>query len=186
MGAPLAGHTGRSASRSSAALLRAQQPPGGTSGSRSTFSSSRSGEGGANRWTVTSAEGRSGTQTWTVPQPPTDAPRGCHSPFSRCWKEGENSLAVILAMRASSWAFCAAVRAASALARECEVLAGRGGEGRKGSSSERGPVAPRSPPLVHSADTPPPARLGVSACPRSRAQGTPWQGPGPKRRGRPA
>ena len=27
------------------------------------------------------------------------------SPFSLCWKEGENSLAVILAMRASSWAF---------------------------------------------------------------------------------
>lgn len=26
-------------------------------------------------------------------------------PFSRCWKEGENSLAVILAIRASSWAF---------------------------------------------------------------------------------
>lgn len=56
-----------------------------------------------------------------------------HSPFSRCWKEGENSLAVILATRASSWAFCAAVRAASALARECDVLAGRGREGGKGS-----------------------------------------------------
>lgn len=27
------------------------------------------------------------------------------SPFSLCWKEGENSLAVILAIRASSWAF---------------------------------------------------------------------------------
>jgi hypothetical protein len=44
------------------------------------------------------------------------------SPFSLCWKEGENSLAVILAIRASSWAFWAAVRAASALAREWEVL----------------------------------------------------------------
>lgn len=28
-----------------------------------------------------------------------------NSPFSLCWKEGENSLAVILAIRASSWAF---------------------------------------------------------------------------------
>lgn len=56
-----------------------------------------------------------------------------HSPFSRCWKEGENSLAVILAMRASSWAFCAAVRAASALAREWEVLAGGGREGGQAS-----------------------------------------------------
>lgn len=34
-------------------------------------------------------------------------------------------MAVILAMRASSWAFCAAVMAASALAREWEVLQGK-------------------------------------------------------------
>lgn len=38
-----------------------------------------------------------------------DGIRGHHSrqnsPFSLCWKEGENSLAVILAIRASSWAF---------------------------------------------------------------------------------
>lgn len=55
-------------------------------------------------------------------------PGHADSPFSRCWKEGENSLAVIRAMRASSWAFWAAVRAASALAREWEVLGG--GDGR--------------------------------------------------------
>lgn len=52
------------------------------------------------------------------------------SPFSLCWKEGENSLAVILAIRASSWAFWAAVRAASALAREWEVLGGERQGGR--------------------------------------------------------
>lgn len=36
-------------------------------------------------------------------------------PFPGCWKEGENFLAVTLAMRLSSWAFWAAPTAASAL-----------------------------------------------------------------------
>lgn len=81
-----------------------------------------------------------------------------HSPFSRCWKEGENSLAVILATRASSWAFCAAVRAASALARECDVLAGRGREGGKGSRSKTGRAVASdlTYSFVHSANTAPP------------------------------
>lgn len=39
---------------------------------------------------------------------------GC-PPFPGCWKEGENCLAVTLAMRLSSWAFWAAATAASAL-----------------------------------------------------------------------
>ena len=63
-------------------------------------------------------------------------PGHADSPFSRCWKEGENSLAVIRAMRASSWAFWAAVRAASALAREWEVL---GGGDRRAVRARNGP-----------------------------------------------
>lgn len=59
------------------------------------------------------------------------------SPFSLCWKEGENSLAVILAIRASSWAFWAAVRAASALALEWEVLGGRDREGGEATEAQR-------------------------------------------------
>lgn len=43
-----------------------------------------------------------GTWPWRTPCPTRLAP---DSPFSLCWKEGENSLAVILAIRASSWAF---------------------------------------------------------------------------------
>ena len=68
--------------------------------------------------------GALGHSPWEASRDPDRA----DSPFSRCWKEGENSLAVIRAMRASSWAFWAAVRAASALAREWEVLGG--GDGR--------------------------------------------------------
>lgn len=49
-----------------------------------------------------------------------------YSPSSRCWKDGENSLAVTLATRASSCAFWAAVSAAFALVREWEVLGDRG------------------------------------------------------------
>lgn len=43
-----------------------------------------------------------GMWAWRTPCPTRPAP---DSPFSLCWKEGENSLAVILAIRASSWAF---------------------------------------------------------------------------------
>lgn len=58
-------------------------------------------------------------------------------------------MAVILAMRASSWAFCAAVTAASALAREWEVLQGKGETG----TCERGVTAvpggfPGPPPEI--------------------------------------
>lgn len=76
-------------------------------------------------------QGAPGHSPWQVSGDP-----GCvDSPFSRCWKEGENSLAVIRAIRASSWAFWAAVRAASALAREWEVL-GRG-DGRAVRAQDR-------------------------------------------------
>lgn len=110
-------------------------------------------------------------------------PRGdAHSPFSRCWKEGENSLAVILAMRASSWAFCAAVRAASALAREWEVLAGGGGRAGQGSGSK---VEGQWPPdlthaCIHPATIPPPqqARVPASASGPGRTPARPEAGLG--------
>lgn len=46
-------------------------------------------------------------------------------PFPGCWKEGENCLAVTLAMRLSSWAFWAAPTAASALPCAWAVLTHR-------------------------------------------------------------
>lgn len=49
---------------------------------------------------------------------------GC-PPFPGCWKEGENCLAVTLAMRLSSWAFWAAATAASALPCAWAVLKDR-------------------------------------------------------------
>lgn len=79
-----------------------------------------------------------GMWAWRTPCPFRPVPG---SPFSLCWKEGENSLAVILAIRASSWAFCAAVRAASALAREWEVLGERDRKGREGTGGREGRAA---------------------------------------------
>lgn len=83
------------------------------------------------------------TGMWPLRAPrcpmPTSRP---DSPFSLCWKEGENSLAVILAIRASSWAFWAAVRAASALAREWEVLGGERQGGGEGTQRAGQPLVP--------------------------------------------
>lgn len=94
---------------------------------------------------------------------------GPDSPFSLCWKEGENSLAVILAIRASSWAFWAAARAASALAREWDVLVRNRCEplGAAG-TAEPGHRATRPPCLSHSADCAP---NSWQACPRASRSG---------------
>lgn len=70
-------------------------------------------------------------------------------------------MAVILAMRASSWAFCAAVTAASALAREWEVLQGNGETGM----CERGAWQCLGVALVPPLQSPPKRVILVELCP---------------------